>query len=479
MLGVFFHSLWSFDAPLFTPVIFCFALFCIIIFFGPRKLFVFSWVFFGLGLGFLRFATSLEIEEARILDPFVQQSEQITLIGTIIREPIRSQEGKLNLYLQTESLVVEDSAFPVKTNIFVTSYDYKSFEFKDRIRVSGVVKKPEPFKSPSGRVFNYPAYLWKERVYYILQSQELSLIDRGKTSLKKSLYNLKNKLVAGMYTQMPEREAGLLAGVLFGQEQGLSEDNEDLFRRVGLSHIIVLSGYNIALLIVVLNFIFQFLPINLRAVVLLLGIFIFSLLVGAGPTVIRAALMGVLMVLGKVFSLPYAAGRALLVAGFCMVFLHPQLLVFDLSFQFSFLASIGLLYLSPLIEKYFTFIPKFFALRESVVTSLSAQIAVTPLLLYSIGTFSVVAPLVNMFVLWTIPFIMIIGFFMALGILYFKVAVPLFLIPSSFLLGFVFWVSELFDRLSFAQVFIPTFHWTILFILYALLTFLILYNTKK
>ncbi len=477
--GVGIHSLWSFNRPLFAPAIISLVFFCLCIFFGPRKIFVFSWIFFGLGLGFLRFALSLDVQQAHLLDVFVEQKETLVLTARISSEPLRSPEGRLSFFVETEAFVVNTELVSARTKIAIRTYTPLEYNFGDRIRIVGKVESPEPFVTDSGRIFNYPAYLWKEGIYYIMSPDEITYIDSYKPSLRSRLYSVKSHLIENIYAKLPESYAGLLSGVLFGQEQSLNKEHEDLFRRVGLSHIVVLSGYNIAILIIILNSFFSFLPLKIRSLLLLSGIFIFTILVGAGPTVVRAALMGVIMVLGKLFALPYNAGRALLVAGFCMVILHPQVLIFDLSFQFSFLASLGVLYIAPLIESYFLYIPKTLALRESVLMSVSAQISVTPLLAYTMGNFSLLAPLVNMLVLWSIPFLMLSGFFLSLVTFFSEVLSIIFVAPSFLLSGYIFRVSQMFDRISFTNLVIPQFHWSILLLLYTLLISLFLYNIEK
>ncbi len=93
-----------------------------------------------------------------------------------------------------------------------------------------------------------------------------------------------------------------------------------------------------------------------------------------------------------------------------MVFLNPQILMHDVGFQLSFAATLGLIYVSPIVEKYFSKLPDVFSSRETLTMTLSAQIFVLPLLLYYFKSLSLTSLPANILVLPTIPFAMLAGF---------------------------------------------------------------------
>ena len=141
-----------------------------------------------------------------------------------------------------------------------------------------------------------------------------------------------------------------------------------------------------------------------------IGIILFAILTGASATVVRAAIMGILLLWARETGKIYQALSALIFAAFLMIVINPKVLRFDASFQLSFLATFGLIFLVPRIEKYFTWFPNFWRLRENLVSTISTQIFVMPLLISMGGSFSWVMLPANLLILSAIPLSMFLGF---------------------------------------------------------------------
>jgi len=125
---------------------------------------------------------------------------------------------------------------------------------------------------------------------------------------------------------------------------------------------------------------------------------------------VRAAIMGILVLLARQSGRSYSARNALVLAGGIMVFLNPKILRFDIGFQLSFLATAGLIWLAPVFEKWFAKLPRALVFKEILIATLSAQLAVLPLILFYFGQLSFVSPLANLAVLVLIPSTMLVGF---------------------------------------------------------------------
>jgi competence protein ComEC len=121
----------------------------------------------------------------------------------------------------------------------------------------------------------------------------------------------------------------------------------DKFRDVGLIHIVVLSGYNITLITDFVRRIFIFLPRFLYLIITLGFIFLFVVMVGAGPGVTRAGIMASIVIVARFLYRPNGIGRVLIISGLIMVIINPDILFYDPGFQLSFMATIGLVYLTP------------------------------------------------------------------------------------------------------------------------------------
>jgi competence protein ComEC len=192
-------------------------------------------------------------------------------------------------------------------------------------------------------------------------------------------------------------------------------------------------------------------------------------MVGGGATVVRGSVMAVLGLLAVYVSRTYIVVRGLALAGFCMVLWNPFVLVYDSGFQLSYMATLGLILGAPLFARHLERIPNTFQVREILSATLATQLAVLPLLIYHIGTVSLVAPLVNVLVLPLMPFAMLAGF--AAGAV--GAVLPLLAYPFAWmthvLLSYVVWVVEVFARIPYADVAVPPVGWWVAALMYAML----------
>ena len=467
LLGVLVHSIF-FSSPLgLTPIILLFVFGTFLALVTRRtNIILVAVVILGCGFGLLRFSANLNPEQSQILDVFATEQEPITIHGEIISEPIENI-SYTQFIIRTDQLVTHaELTLPVETQILVKTDTYTDYEYGQEVVVQGQVEKPESFITDTDRMFDYESYLAKDEVYYTMSFADTIIFEEGKGSIQRNLYRLKQKFLDEIYQLIPEPESGLLAGILFGQKSALDDDWEDTFRIVGLMHIVVLSGYNVSLVIQIFTKLLAFLPGNIRAILAVISIAGFALLVGAGPTVIRASIMAVFIVLADLLGARYNITRALFIAGIIMVMWNPMILYFDISFQLSFLATYGLIVLSPKIEQWLHFLPKFLAIRDSAVATISAQIMVLPLIVYSIGELSLISPVVNVLVLFAVPVAMLTGFITALLGLLISFLAPVFGFVTSYLLNYQLWVVEVFANLPFSHLTIPPFHWIITLGLY-------------
>jgi len=141
-------------------------------------------------------------------------------------------------------------------------------------------------------------------------------------------------------------------------------------------------------------------------------------------------------------------------------------LVFDPSFQLSFLATLGLITISPAISKYFKFAPSRFQIRETIIATLATQALVTPLLIHMSGQFSIVSLPANLLVLPFIPFTMLLGFVTGiLGFVSGVLSIP-FAYASYALLHYELSVAEFLGNLPWASLSVPSFSGLVMTITY-------------
>jgi len=319
---------------------------------------------------------------------------EVSLSGVVVsEEEAREHARQFVMRLADGERVLVRTAAPVRVSWY------------DTVTVVGVARSPEAFASDGGRVFNYPGFLGKDNIHTIVDATSITVVNHTR-SLRGTLSELKHAYTSALARLLREPATSLAAGITVGERRGLGRELTDAFRDVGLIHIVVLSGYNIAIILIAVMALLYFVPTATRAIVALCFIVLFVLLVGPSATVVRAGIMGGIAAIGMIANRTYGALHALFLASLAMVLHNPHIVLYDPSFQLSFMATLGLLVGAPTVAHYLTWIPERGGFREIIATTIGTQLAVTPLLLFLMGTVSVVALVANVVVLPIIPLAM-------------------------------------------------------------------------
>ncbi len=418
-------------------------------------------------LGALRFDVSNTLHEeleARV-------GEKIYVEGIIAREP-EVRESSTHLYVRLEE---------TDELILVSADRFQPFAYGERIAIEGVLKKPEAFETEYGRTFDYPGYLRAKGVSYMISYGKVEVTESGQgNSFLAALFKGKQRFTEAIEAAIPEPESGLGLGLLLGAKRALGEDLENAFRRVGIIHIVVLSGYNIMLVAeAIMRLLSSFFRPRMRMLIGIIAIICFAILVGLSATVVRATIMAALVLVARTTGRQYAVMRALMITGLCMLLINPYLLAFDPGFQLSFLATMGLILVSPIIEARLITVPTRFQIREFLTATLSTQIFLLPFLTYLIGTFSVVSVLVNVLVLPVVPVAMFLAFMTGIISVLIPALGVIVALPASAFLGYIIFLAEQFSRLPFASFSVPQFSFLIVVLSYVAIAFGIFYLTQK
>lgn len=440
LIGVVLGLIGSRKNSVFAPFLVCLSIFLI---------------FFSCGLLRMEIAMQSEVDQALEL----QLDHKVLIEGEIVREP-DIRESTQQLYVKVDEEL-----------ILVTTGKYEEVAYGDVISFEGTLKKPEAFETDLGRTFNYKGYLQARGVNYVVSFAKIKVLNAGKGNFAVSkLLAFKHGFVSRIELVIPQPQVGLAEGLLLGIKKALGEDLENAFRTTGIMHIVVLSGYNIMIVVTFVMYVLA-LMLPLRARILFGGITIvlFACLVGLSATVIRASGMAVLILIAKATGRTYAVMRALVFTGIVMLLLNPYLLAFDVGFQLSFIATLGLILVSPHLEKYLNFMPTKIGLREFLTATVATQIFVSPILLYQMGQFSVVAVIVNVLVLPMVPVAMLLTFITGMvGFISTALSFPIgFLAHLS--LSYILFIAETFAKLPFASFTVPAFPFYVVVLSYIFL----------
>ncbi len=431
----------------------------------------------GLSLGIFRMAFTSPKDFP--LDEFL--NKKISVSGMIYEEPDkRETQTFLKIFVDKEIL---PKAKNISVKILVKTNQFSDFSYGDYVSVSGFLEKPESFETKSGGEFDYPSYLAKDGIYYILERSSVFKIESGHGNfLKSGLFKIKKKFVETIGRLIPEPESSLLAGLVVGGKQSLGSEWLKKFQTAGVMHIVVLSGYNITIVAdSVMKFFGLFFSRLVSMGVGVLAIIFFAIMTGGSATVVRATIMAILVILAKATGRQYVVTRALIIAGLLMIIQNPVIVAFDPSFQLSFLATIALIYVSPVFESHLKFIPEKWKIKEIIVSTVSTQVFVLPLLLHMTGQFSIVGLFVNILILGAIPFTMFFGFWAGvLGLLSTILALPLAYIAYG-LLWYELGMVKIFASFPFASISLPMISGFLTVLIYLVMVIILvsLKNRKK
>ncbi len=428
-------------------------------------------VLLGVVFGFGRMLVSDLYKESG-LDKYLNQ--KISAEGIVVDEPdIREHSTKLTVKL---SKIGDEE---VSEKVLVTVPIHPEYAYGDKVSLSLQLKEPEAIESDDGRVFDYKGYLRVRGIWYTSSFTTLKLISSGNGNyIKNLLFTIKHAFTNSINNALPEPESSLLGGLLLGGKQSLGKDLLSEFQRTGTSHIVVLSGYNIAIVAESIMALLSFLPKNISFGSGAVGIILFTILSGGGASAWRAALMVLVALFAKKFNRDYKVERALGFAIVLMLTSNPTLLIFDPSFQLSVLATIGIVFVSPFVEPYLKKVTEKFGLREILSSTIATQIVVLPYLIYTTGIVSLVSLPVNVLILGTIPLTMLLGFITGMFGL---VSLYLSFIPGVFaycLLWYQLAVVHLGSSIPFGAIKLPAFSPGVLWVIYIVI-FLNLYFMKK
>ena len=431
-------------------------------------------IFFFLG-GWRYADAQIEINHNHVA--YYNEREFVELVGVLI-EPPDIRDSHTNLIIRTDSMRVPGNetsqglSQDVSGLVLVQVQSREDWAYGDRVWVAGQLQTPF-----EGMDFSYREYLSRKGILSTLPYAQVKKLSTGEgNALRAWLLQLRERGFATLHLLFPSPESDLLAGILLGRDQGLSEYLQDAFRKTGTSHIIAISGFNIAILAGLFSSIFtRLLGRKWGAITAILGITGFTVLVGGDAAVVRSAIMGSLGVLGGMFGRRQNGLNSLGLAVLLMCLLNPNV-PWDIGFQLSAMATLGLvLYAQPLEEGFIKLasrkMPEDQAARlvgpvsEFFLFTLAAQVMTFPIIAYHFSGLSWIALIANPLILPAQSLVLILGgLAMLVGMLLPGLGIVLAVVALPFVrytLRLVTWLA----RLPGGNLILPSFHplWLILF----------------
>lgn len=326
----------------------------------------------------------------------------------------------------------------------------RAYRYGDVLELTGRVQTPGVING-----FDYRSYLAKEGIAgTMLHPMAHRVSSGGGNPVLAFLFGAREQFLRALHAVLPSPHGSLAGALIVGERASLPDELLEAFRRTGLTHIIAISGFNFTIVIVALGYLLRWLTVSGRFQfwVVVVGILAFVFIAGATASVVRAAAMGALAHVATRVGRRYRTVNAIVFAGLVMLAVNPLLFRWDVGFQLSFLATLGLVFLGPLIAPAFQWVPTWFGLRETAVMTLAAQAAVLPLTVSTFGRVSLIAPIANLLIVPLIPYTMAAAFAAGIAGWVLSAAGTVAAFPAWLLLQYEVVVTAAFARAPFASI---------------------------
>ncbi len=369
----------------------------------------------GLFAGALRFTLAQPHFNAEHL-AWYNNLGRLKLSGWVCGDPDR-RESTLLLRVCAERIQVPGSAeIDARGRAVLMLPPGGDWRYGDRLELWG-----QPTTPPADDEFSYRDYLSRRGIYSLFSYPQVTRQSGVSGSpVLRAIYALRRSAYITLNRIFPQPEAALLAGILLGLERDLPESLERAFQDTGTAHIIAISGFNMSVLSGLFIALFsRFFRRGWAALLAAAAVGFYTVLVGANPAVVRAALMSSLALFGRLIGRSSAGMTPLAFSAAVMCLFDPRL-PWDVSFKLSFTATLGLvLYAEPLQAAFEDWAARRWnptlarrlagPLSEYVLFTLAAQVTTLPVTLVHFGRLSLATLLANPLILPAQPLVMILG----------------------------------------------------------------------
>lgn len=376
-----------------------------ILWLGGQKLsFRYRWVY-GAAVGMWLLAAGywhlLERDERRLPKHFTKVCpDAVAFVGIVNDAPDKG--SKMKIHFRIESAAERPAEWRPCEGYLLLFLDptpeAEALRYGDRIWVSARATPTEPPKNP--RAFDYQRYLHYRNLHYqafARDSGTFGLIDRGHGNwMRRTAYAWRERLLLVLREYFPTQdEYAVASALLLGYKEDLSEDLRTTYAQTGSMHALAVSGTHVGLVYAALYFLIRRIPWRGGwrrwgdTALVLLGIWVFALITGASPSVMRASMMFTLFLVGKALYRQASTWNVLGATAFILLLYNPYNL-FDLGFQLSFAAVAGIVGIMPVLQRYSPRLPRWLESAWAVLlVGIAAQLGTLPLSLYYFHQFPV------------------------------------------------------------------------------------------
>ena len=392
-----------------------------------------------------------------------KEEKEVTLEGTVIKDPAVRAGERVTLVLQAERIKREEKWEKVAGLVQISVQGKETVvDYGERIKIVGASLRKPPLPRNPGE-FNYRRHLARQGIYALMNVRhrgQIEVLGKGKVNPFLGLaLSIKDRMEEIIEDTLEYPQTVLLKGILLGERRGIPENLREIFTRTGTVHILAISGLHVGLVVVTFFVLFQALriPRKIRALLTMAILGTYVLITGGRPPVIRASIMAAAVLSGMIVNRESDLLNSLSLAALVILALNPQEL-FSPGFQLSFAAVLSIISLAPRLNNFFlkdassdsTF--KNYLLKSFSVI-LAAQMGVIPLIAYYFSLFTPIAFLANFLIIPLLGLVVALGFSTCLSGLIFLPLAQLFGAANGVILTVIVESANLLSRFPFAFIY--------------------------
>ncbi|MFH1461310.1 MAG: ComEC/Rec2 family competence protein [Patescibacteria group bacterium] len=366
--------------------------------------------------------------------------QETNFTGVIIGEP----EQRIN----QQKFEFESDLW--KGKILITTELYPQYHYGDKLEIFGKLQEPAVFED-----FDYREYLAKDEIYLVIYWPVINRLAENQGNwLYQSIFSFKDKLRNIIEQSLLPPQSSILKAVFLGDRFGLSDELKEKLNISGTRHIVAISGMHMIIMTQIL--LFLGLGIGLwrgqAFYFVLILLILYIIMIGAPASAVRAGIMAGLLLLAQKIGRLRSADRAVVLAAAIMLIINPWLLKSDVGFQLSFIATLSVIYLKPILDNKIKSWPNPLRIKDILTMTLAAQLGALPLLIFHFGRLSLISPLANLLIVPLLPMIMVLGMILVFAGLIWLGLANLVAWPAWLLLTYLIKVIDYSSSLPLAAI---------------------------
>jgi competence protein ComEC len=340
------------------------------------------------------------------------EDKKLTIICTVLDKEYYLNQEKISLKVKVSHIEREDYNIKTQGLILVNTYlEDCPYEYGDVLKIKGKLEKP--IRQKNFGEFDYELYLAREKIFTyinIWQEKDIQKIGEDDSNFLVSFsLSARDKIKEITKQTLPPPYNYLLVGMLLGEKSFIPPHLKEVFAEAGIMHILAVSGLHVGIIAMALLVFLSILrlPKKLKLLTLILILLIYASITGFRPSVLRATIMFILLIGGKLINRNRNLNISLFFAAFLILLLNP-LILYDAGFLLSFIVTFFIINLSPILQELFSKIVVW--IKKPLAVSTAAWIGIFPLSAYFFSKVSIISIVSNIFIIPLTGIAVILGF---------------------------------------------------------------------